>query len=42
MSKATKKTFKFVNITGSTQGDMVDVTSMMVAASRIASTSVAT
>jgi hypothetical protein len=41
MSKAMKKTFKFVNITGSAQGAMVDVTSTVVAAPRIAPASAA-
>jgi hypothetical protein len=41
MSKAMKKTFKFVNITGSAQGAMVDVTSTVVAAPRIVPASAA-
>ena len=36
MSKSTKQKFKFVNITGSAQGNLVDVTSSVVTASRIA------
>ena len=41
MSKAMKHKFKFVNITGSAQGDMVDVTATVVAAPRIAPASAA-
>jgi hypothetical protein len=41
MSKAMKQKFKFVNITGSAQGDMVDVTAAVVAAPRIAPASAA-
>jgi hypothetical protein len=40
MSKAMKKTFKIINITGSTQGYMVDVTSTVVTAPRTVSASV--
>jgi hypothetical protein len=41
MSTAMKTRFKFVNITGSAQGEMVDVTAAMVAAPRIAPASAA-
>ena len=41
MSKVMKQKFKFVNITGSAQGDLVDVTSAVIAARRIASASAA-
>jgi hypothetical protein len=36
MSKGMKQKIKFVNITGSAQGDMVDVTSAVITAPRIA------
>ena len=41
MSKAMKQKFKFVNITGSAQGNLVDVTLAVVTAPRIAPTSAA-
>jgi hypothetical protein len=41
MSKKMKQKFKFVNITGSAQGDLVDVTSAVIAAPRIAPASAA-
>ena len=41
MSKATKQKFKFVNIMGSAQGDLVDVLLAVVAAPRITPASAA-
>jgi hypothetical protein len=41
MSRAMKKTFKFVKVTGSDQDNMVDVTSTVVAAPKIAPASAA-